>query len=89
MGSPASGFGNKRLGGAAMKMRWQKLIEFYAMVFVWIFGMLTAILTVVGILPALSKGTSLRLLISLIVFLVAVTIVFVFEAQRRWGKAKK
>jgi hypothetical protein len=87
--SPASVFEKKRLGGVAMGKGLQKWVEFYAMVFVWIFGMLTAILTVVGTLPVLSKGTSLTLLISLIVFLVAATIVFVFEALRKWDKSKR
>ncbi len=72
-----------------MKKGLQKWGEFCAMVFVWIFGMLTAILTVVGTLPALSERSSLTLLISLIIFLVAATVVFVFEGVRRWGESKR
>jgi hypothetical protein len=59
-------------------------VESWAWSFVWIFGMVLAILTVVTVLPLLTSDTRLPLLIALILFLIATTIVFIFEARRRF-----
>lgn len=72
-----------------MSKKWQELVEAWAIFFVWVFGLLMATLTVVGTLPALSRGASLTLLISMIVFLIASLVVFFFDTRRRWGKSKR
>ena len=59
-------------------------IEFGALAYVAIFTMIMAILTVVGVIGILPERTSITLLIGLIVFMVAVAIVFVLEAWRRF-----
>lgn len=59
-------------------------VEAWAWAFVWIFGMVLAILTVITILPPLTRDTRLTLLGALILFLIATTIVFIFEARRRF-----
>jgi len=88
-GGRANEFEKKRLGGTAMSKKWQESVEAWAIFLVWVFGLLMATLTVLGTLPALSEPASLILLISLIVFLCASLIVFVFDMRRRWGKPKK
>jgi len=69
-----------------MKWRWIEVLEPYAMIAVWIFGMLMAIVTIINVLPRLPEKTALILLISLIIFLVAVTIVFIGETYRKFTK---
>jgi glucan phosphoethanolaminetransferase (alkaline phosphatase superfamily) len=69
-----------------MKWRWIEVLEPYAMIVVWIFGMLMAIVTIINVLPRLPEKTALTLLISLIIFLVAVTIVFIGETYRKFTK---
>lgn len=61
-------------------------VEFVATIFVWVFGMVLAILTVVQVVPILPEQISFNLLIYLIVFLFAVTIVFIFESHRRFPR---
>jgi len=85
----ASRFRERLLGGMIMNKKWQERVEAYAILFVWVFGLLTATLTVIGTLPVLSEGPSLVLLISLIIFLIASLIVLVSDARRRWGKSDK
>ena len=69
-----------------MKWRWIEVLEPYAMIVVWIFGMLMAIVTIINVLPRLPEKTALTLLVSLIIFLVAVTIVFIGETYRKFTK---
>jgi hypothetical protein len=69
-----------------MKWRWIEMLEPYAMIVVWIFGMLMAIVTIINVLPRLPEKTALTLLVSLIIFLVAVTIVFIGETYRKFTK---
>jgi hypothetical protein len=76
----------KREEGFAMKWRWIEMLEPYAMIVVWIFGMLMAIVTIINVLPRLPEKTALTLLASLIIFLVAVTIVFIGETYRKFTK---
>src|SRR4030042_501525 len=78
-GGRANEFEKKRLGGTAMSKKWQESVEAWAIFLVWVFGLLMATLPVLGTLPALSEPASLILLISLIVFLCASLIVFVFD----------
>jgi len=67
-------------------MKWIEVLEPYAMIVVWIFGMLMAIVTIINVLPRLPEKTALTLLVSLIIFLVAVTIVFIGETYRKFTK---
>lgn len=62
------------------------MLEPYAMIVVWFFGMLMAIVTIIEVLPRLPEKTALTLLLSLIIFLVAVTIVFIGETYRKFTK---
>jgi uncharacterized membrane protein len=67
-------------------MKWIEMLEPYAMIVVWFFGMLMAIVTIINVLPRLPEKTALTLLVSLIIFLVAVTIVFIGETYRKFTK---
>ncbi len=69
-----------------MKWRWLQVLEPYAMIVVWIFGMLMAIVTIFDVLPILPERTAITLLIFLIIFLVAVTVVFISETYRKFTK---
>ena len=69
-----------------MKWRWIEMLEPYAMIVVWFFGMLMAIVTIINVLPRLPEKTALTLLVSLIIFLVAVTVVFIGETYRKFTK---
>ena len=69
-----------------MKWRWIEKLEPYAMIVAWFFGMLMAIVTIINVLPRLPEKTALTLLVSLIIFLVAVTIVFIGETYRKFTK---
>lgn len=65
-------------------MKLIQVLEPYAMIVVWIFGMIMAIVTIVDVLPVLQESTAITLLISLIIFLIAATIVFISETYRKF-----
>ena len=64
--------------------KWLKWIEFGAVVYVAIFTMFLAILTVIGTLDILPERTAVGLLVSLIVFFFAIEFIFVLESWRRF-----
>ena len=68
--------------------KWLKWIEFGAMVYVSIFTMVLAILTVIGTLHLLPEQTGFNLLIYLIIFLFALEFLFILESWRRFPVRK-
>lgn len=68
-----------------MMKKWLQGIESWARAFVWIFGMVLAIITVVMVLPVLTEFSRTVILISLILFLVAATIAFVSGVRRQFS----
>ena len=62
---------------------WMQKIEPHALIVVWIFGMVTAIITVAGVISILSPCSAITLVVMLIIFLVATAIVFIPEIHRR------
>lgn len=64
--------------------KWLKWIEFGAVVYVAIFTMVLAILTVIGTLDILPERTAVGLLVSLIVFFFAIEFIFILESWRRF-----
>lgn len=69
--------------------KWLLKLEPYARVVVWPFVMMLAILTVVLALPNLTGPSRLWLLIYLILFLFAITIIFTIEIQHALRKRAK
>lgn len=64
----------------------ESYVEYWAKFFVMIFGIALAIFTVISILPILPEDDQLRLLIFLILFMVAASIVFLFETRHLFRK---
>lgn len=62
--------------------KWLQMIEPNAKYFMWVFGMVLAIATVVNILDMLTPSSRLILVISLILFFFAGLIVFISDLQR-------
>ena len=69
--------------------KWLEKLEAPARVFVWIFVMILAILTVVPALSNLTATSGLRLLIYLILFFIAITIVSSIEIRHARRKQTK
>lgn len=64
--------------------KWLQMIEPNAKYFMWVFGMVLAIATVVNILDMLTPSSRLILVISLILFFFAGLIVFISDVRRRF-----
>ncbi len=68
---------------------WQQWLEFYARLFVWIFGLMLALLTVLQAIPALTGGNALRLIILLYLFMPAALIVWYFDMYRLYPPRRR
>ena len=72
-----------------MRREWQKWLEFYARFFVWAFGLTLAWLTVLQVVPILTEGTAIRLMILFYLFMPAAVIVWYFDLYRLYPPRRK
>lgn len=68
---------------------WSQWLEFYARFFVWFFGITLASLTVLQVVPALTEGNAMRLMILFYLFMLAALIVWCFDMYRLYPPRRR
>jgi len=72
-----------------MKTSWLNWLEWGARFFVWVFGMILAILTVIGAINILPPNTALGLVIAFYVFIFALLVVWVGDVYRMYPPRRR
>ncbi len=68
---------------------WQQWLEFWARLFVWVFGLTLAWLTVYQALPVLTGDSAIQLMILLYLFTFAAVIVWGFDMDRLYPPRRR
>ena len=72
-----------------MRIRWWHWVELYARAIIWAGALLFSVLTVIGTIPILPENLSIRLLIFLYLFMLAMVIAWWFDMVKMYPPRRR